>query len=38
VKANCGGVRAWCFFFAYLGCFFLQISFSRRWENMVVRI
>jgi hypothetical protein len=25
VKANCGGVSAWCFFFfAYLGCFFLQ--------------
>ncbi len=24
MKANCGGVSAWCFFFAYLGCFFLQ--------------
>ncbi len=37
MKANCGGVSAW-FFLLVWGFFFLLISFSRRWENMVVRI
>lgn len=39
MKANCGGVSAWLFFFFCLfGVFIFAISFSRRWENMVVRI